>query len=150
MRRVALLLAVAGVTALLAGCGSSNKSLSYSGFSNAADKICQTVTSQTKAAGQLTATPNAANAKIISKVVSAADSGIGKLKALKGPSALETARDAFVATVQQETNSANAMISAAKAGNESGYVSAAQQLNGIDQQSNLDGSKLGAPDCAKG
>jgi hypothetical protein len=136
--------------AILSGCGSSNSTLSYSAFSNAADKICSSTTSEVGALNlnsDQQASPSAASA--LSKALADGNAAISKLKALKGPSALESTLGTFVGNYQQQAAAIQSMISAAKSSDQSGYVSAGQTLSSLEQQGNADGSQLGAASCAK-
>jgi hypothetical protein len=124
--------------------------LSYSAFSNAADAICTSTGSQIKAAGnKATSTANAASATALSTALAISQKGLAKLKALQGPSSLQSARDALAANLSSQNSAIQTAITAAKAGDQSGYVSALKGLPPLSQQANTLGSKLGAASCAK-
>ena len=151
MRVLRLLVPIAGSLALLTGCGgSSNRRLSYSAFSSAADAICKGAGVQSAAAGSLTATASGANAEVLDKVIAAMRDGVTKLKALEGAPGLESARDTLVNDLDQQLSLGQAASNDARSGNQAGYVSAATEVAALSQQANVDGSRLGAPDCAKG
>jgi hypothetical protein len=140
---------VVGSLAILSGCGSSSSKLSASAFSNAANKICTTENTEAKSAGAgVTATANAASAASLAKLIAISNKNVVKLKALSGPSALESARDTFVAAVNKDAAFAQKAETAAKAGNQAEYIAAAKATNAGNAQTNRDGSKLGAPACA--
>jgi hypothetical protein len=147
------LIPIVGLVALLAGCGSSsssNSQLSYSAFSNAAEAICKTASGPAQAAiSGVSATANAANAAKIDSAVKVVQAAVPKLTALSGPSSLESARDKFVSTTNQALALLQTAASNASSGNQAGYVSAITQVGPLLQQSNIEGSQLGAPNCAK-
>jgi hypothetical protein len=150
MRFLSLGVLVAGALGLLSACGgSSNSSLSYSAFSNAANKICQDENVRASAAGTVTSTADAANAAVIARLADIQQAGIGKLKALKGPTALESARDAFVSDLSQATAIAKSIADAAKSGDQSRFVSLGQQLTAGSTKRHNDGAQLGAPACSR-
>lgn len=144
-------LLVTGSLLILTGCGgSSNSSLSYSAFSNSANKICtQLNNDDTKqAGGGVSNKANAASAAAIQKILTASNGSIAKLKALNGPSALNTAMTTFVGKVESSSVFAKQAITAAKAGNQSAYVAAAKKLGAANDPTDTAASKLGAPACA--
>ena len=148
MRTFFVGLLIAGSLALLSGCGgSSNSKLSYSAFSNAANKICTTANSQDKAVKGTSGTANAASAAGIGKVVTIDDKALSQLKALSGPGALETARDTFIAATKSSVVLAEKAEAAAKAGNQTDYVSAVKALAASDKASKPAANSLGAPAC---
>lgn len=148
MRKLLAGIMVVAAMAIISGCGSSNSKLSYSAFSNAAGKICTGVNAQSKAAGSLTTTANAANAATLTKVISISNKALTKLKALQGPSALESARDTFAGDITAQTTLFQKAATAAKAGNQAEYVADAKSASAANQTTNTDASKLGAPSCA--
>jgi hypothetical protein len=140
---------VTGSLLILTGCGgSSNSSLSYSAFSNAANKICTQLNNETKATAGASNKANAASAVAIQKVLTNSNGSIAKLKALNGPSALNTAMTTFVGKVESASVFAKQAITAAKAGNQSAYVAAARKLGATNDPTDTAASKLGAPACA--
>jgi hypothetical protein len=143
-------LLVTGSLLILTGCGgSSNSSLSYSAFSNSANKICTQLNNDTKqAGGGVSNKANAASAAAIQKILTASNGSIAKLKALNGPSALNTAMTTFVGKVESSSVFAKQAITAAKAGNQSAYVAAAKKLGAANDPTDTAASKLGAPACA--
>jgi hypothetical protein len=151
MRRFRLAIPLIASLLVIAGCGgSSNSKLSYAAFSAAADKICSNANSQSSSVGSgVTTDATAANAAKIDKVVSVAQDALKKLEALKPPDALQPAAQAVINDLNQEIKAAQDASNAAKAGNQAAYVAALQQLQSLTHQSSTDGSKLGAPNCAK-
>lgn len=81
------------------------------------------------------------------KLVTIDDKAISQLKALSGPGALDSARDAFVAEGKSSTALAMKAETAAKTGNQTDYTSAVKALVATDQASDPAASKLGAPAC---
>jgi len=149
MRKFTVGLLIAGSLAILSGCGgSSNSKLSYSAFSNAANKICSTATKAGNAIQGGSSTANAASAAGIGKLVTITNKALSQLKALSGGSALEAARDRFVAEGNTSVVLAKKAEAAATAGNQTEYVAAVQALSATDPVSNAAGSQLGAPACA--
>ena len=145
-------LLIAGSLGILSGCGgSSNSALSYSAFSTAANTICKTGNGQANALGaKLTAKATPANAAIIQKEITLDTTAEAKLKALKGPAALQTARNTLVTEADTEIAAIKKVQAAAQSGNQSAYVAGAKALGPLGSQASLDGSKLGAPACATG
>ncbi len=150
MRRFRLAIPLVGSLAVIAGCGgSSNSKLSYAAFSAAADKICSNANAQSKAAGSgVTAQATPANAAKIDKVVPIAQDALKKFQALKGPDSLQPATQATIDDLNQQIKAAQDASNAAKSGNQSAYIAALQQLQSLSQQSKVNGSKLGAKNCA--
>jgi hypothetical protein len=151
MRTIRMAVLIAASIVVISGCGSSNSKLSYSAFSNAASAICLSSGSQIKAAGnQATDTANAASASALSKALTLSQKAVSKLKALSGPSSLQSARDTLTTNLDSQNSAIQAAITAAKAGNHSAYISALKNVGALNRQSNTLGSKLGAAGCAKG
>ncbi len=151
MRRFRLVIPLLGSLVLIAGCGgSSNSKLSYAAFSAAADKICANANSQAKAFQGVTTQATAANAAKIDKIVPIAQDAVKKFQALKGPDSLQAAAQTAINDLNQEIKAAQDASNAAKAGDQAAYDAALQQLATTSQQSNADGSKLGAANCTHG
>jgi hypothetical protein len=149
MRAFSVGLLIAGSLAILSGCGgSSNSKLTSSAFSSAANKICSNANSQAKAVKGTSATANAASAAAIGKIVTIDDKALSQLKALSGPGALESARDRFIAETKSSAVLAEKAEAAAKAGNQTDYVSAVKALSASDQASKPAADRLDAPACA--
>jgi hypothetical protein len=144
--RVAVL--IAGSLAILTGCGSSNSTLSYSAFSDAANKICIAADSQTKAAGHLSPAGTAADVSKLNKVASIVNDSVSKLNALKGPSALVATRDTYVADLKAVAAKLGDAASAAKAGDQAGYKKTVLEVPSVTSKGKAEGSKLGAAKCA--
>jgi hypothetical protein len=142
---------VAAVAALgVAGCGgSSNKALSYGDFSKKADAICAANQKDIAATGaKLTgraSTDAPAYDQVISKVQGARDQ-FGKLKP---PDQLKPSFDSFLSTTDQQIAGAKEAQAAAKTGDDAAYQAVLRKLAPLSKQSKAEGSKLGAPACAK-
>jgi hypothetical protein len=142
-------LLVTGSLLILTGCGgSSNSSLSYSAFSNAANKICTQLNNETKSSASASNKADATSAAAIQKILTNSNASIAKLKALNGPSALNASMTTFVGKVEAASEFAKQAVTAAKAGNQSAYVAAAKKLGATNDPTDTAASKLGAPACA--
>ncbi|MEA2167396.1 MAG: hypothetical protein QOF76_696 [Solirubrobacteraceae bacterium] len=151
MTRSAILAALAAATIGVVGCGGgdSNKALSYSGFATAANKVCSDATSSTdKIAAKLNG--KATNdAPVYDDLIPALQSATDKFKKLKPPAALKVDADKFAGLVESEVTAAKAAQTAAKTGDDAAYQTAAKAIGPIAKEANLEGSKLGAAECAK-
>jgi hypothetical protein len=138
--------AVLGAT----GCGGgsdSNKTLSYSDFSNKANEICKT--SNEKSAGaKLTGDPKA-DAAVFDKLIPQVESGIADFKKLNPPDELKPDFDKFLSISDQQLANAKKAQAAAKAGDRAGYIQILKATQPLQAQGNIEGSKLGAAECAK-
>jgi hypothetical protein len=142
-------LLVTGSLLILTGCGgSSNSALSYSAFSNSANKICTQLNNETKSSASASNKADAASAAAIQKILTNSNASIAKLKALNGPSALNASMTTFVGKVEAASVFAKQAVTAAKAGNQSAYVAAAKKLGATNDPTDTAASKLGAPACA--
>ena len=151
MRHKLLALAAIGAAGLTtAGCGgsSSNSGLSYSAFSQAANNICKDGDTALKALDSLHPTSLAGVVAPLKQGDSVIDGVIGKLQGLKGPSALTSARDTYVADFQQASSDIKSMISAAQSNSLSGFKSGALAFQALKGKAKTDGSKLGATACS--
>jgi hypothetical protein len=142
---------VAAVAALgVAGCGgSSNKALSYSDFSTKANDICKSVSSKTDSIGSKLTGEAASDAPVYDKLIPAVQQGRDDLAKLKPPEQLKADLNSFLSITDQQIANAKKAQAAAKAGDQSGYIAIVKATQPLQKQSNVEGSKLGAADCAK-
>jgi hypothetical protein len=142
---------VAAVAVLgVAGCGGdddSNKTLSYSDFSNQANEICKKADEGT-AGLKITGDP-ANDADVFDKAVPQVESAIEDFGKLKPPEELKSAYDQFVSLANEQLANTKKAQAAAKAGDKQGEIQALKANAPLDAQSKAAGSKLGAAECAK-
>jgi len=144
-------MALAAAAALFAaGCGGgddSNKTLSYSDFSNQANEICKS--SNEKSAGlKLTGDPKQ-DAATLDKVVPQVESALADFRDLKPPDELKADFEQFLSISDQQLANAKKARDAAKAGDRAGYIQILKETQPLQAQSHEAGSKLGAAECAK-
>lgn len=142
--------AVVAVAALgVAGCGggSSNKTLSYSDFSNKANDICKTANQQS--AGVKLTNDLQADATALSTQISHVESALTDFKKLKPPTELKSTFDQFLTISEQQVANAKKAEQAAKSGDKAGFIAVIKATVPLQAQSHALGSKLGAPECAK-
>lgn len=137
--------AVLGATGC--GGGDSNKTLSYSDFSNKANEICKS--SNEKSAGATLTNDLQANAKVLDEEIPNVESALADFKKLNPPAELKPDFDKFLSTSDQQLASAKKARDAAKAGDKAGFVAALKSAAPLQAQSHEAGSKLGAADCTK-
>jgi hypothetical protein len=139
----------------VAGCGggdddtSSNKTLSYSALGTEADKICNEYNPQFDSIGnKLTGDP-AKDAPVWNELVAKLEEGSEKMKALDPPDELKDEFDNLNALTDQQVDFAKKAQAAAKSGDMDAYdqVLKDAQASGLDEQSDLAASKIGAGDC---
>jgi ABC-type phosphate/phosphonate transport system substrate-binding protein len=149
------LVGVAALAALtIAGCGggddnSSNKTLSYAAVGTEMNKICNQYNPQIKAiTGKLTGDP-ANDAKVYDELIPKLLEGTAKFKALDPPSELQADFDKFNSITDQQVSLIKQAQTAAKAGDKQAYQQVLKQLqkSNLDEQNDLEASKLGAGDC---
>ena len=148
------LAAVAAISALaITGCGggddSSNKTLSYSATGDEMNKICNEFNPQIKSIGaKLTGDP-AKDAPVWDELIAKVQEGTDKFKALDVPGELKSDFDKFNSINDQQIEAAKQAQAAAKAGDKAAYVQVVKgfQKSNLDEQSDLEASKLGAADC---
>jgi hypothetical protein len=141
---------VAAVAAIgVAGCGggSSNKALSYSDFSKQANDICKTSNAKSKGLN-LTGNPKA-DAALFDQVIPQVESARADFAKLKPPAELKADFDKFLSISDQQLANAKKAQTAAKAGDQAGFIAILKATQPLSQQSKLEGSKLGAAECAK-
>lgn len=141
---------VAAVAVLgVAGCGggSSNKTLSYSDFSKQANDICKSSNDKSKG---FNLTGNAkTDAPLFDKVIPQVESARADFAKLKPPSELKSDFDQFLSVSDQQLANAKKAQTAAKAGDQAGYIAILRATAPLQKQSHIEGSKLGAAECAK-
>jgi hypothetical protein len=142
---------VAAVAVLgVAGCGgsdNSNKTLSYSDFSNQANDICKS--SNEKSAGlKVTGDPKA-DAATLAKIIPEVESARAEFAKLKPPDELKADFDKFLSISDQQLANAKKAQAAAASGDRAGYIQILRDTQPLQAQSNEAGSKLGAAECAK-
>lgn len=143
---------VAAVAALgVAGCGGgdSNKALSYSDFSKQANEICKNVNTKTDPIGAKLTGQAATDAPVFSQLIPEIQKGRDDLGKLKPPDELKATVDSFLSTTDQQIANAKKAEAAAKAGDQAGYVALIKATQPLSAQSKVEGSKLGAAECAK-
>jgi hypothetical protein len=142
---------VAAVAVLgVAGCGGgddSNKTLSYSDFSNQANEICKS--SNEKSAGLRVTGDLKADAATLDKIIPEVESARADFAKLKPPEELKSDFDKFLSISDQQLANAKKARDAAKAGDKAGYIQILKDTQGLQAQSHEAGSKLGAAECAK-
>jgi hypothetical protein len=142
---------VAAVAVLgVAGCGGgddSNKTLSYSDFSNQANDICKS-TNEKSAGLKLTGDPQA-DAAALDKAIPQVESALADFKKLNPPEELKSTFDQFLSISDQQLANAKKARDAAKAGDKAGEIQVLKETQPLDAQSKAAGSKLGAAECAK-
>src|SRR3954451_9288260 len=143
--------AVAAAALAVAGCGGGddNKTLSYSDFSQQANDICKKANTdnadlQSKFTGKA-----ATDAPLYDQLIPAIQSARDDFAELKPPEELKADFDKFLSLTDQQIANAKKAQAQAKAGDQAGYIATIKATQPISQQSNLEGSKLGAADCAK-
>jgi hypothetical protein len=142
---------VAAVAVLgVAGCGGdddSNKTLSYSDFSNQANDICKS--SNEKTAGlKLTGDPKA-DAAALDKAIPEVESALEDFRKLNPPEELKSTYDQFLSISEQQLDNAKKAQAAAESGDKAGEIAVLKATQPLDAQSKEAGSKLGAAECAK-
>jgi hypothetical protein len=142
---------VAAVAALgVAGCGgSSNKALSYSDFGKKADAICAANSKEVAAVGAKLTGKAATDAPVYGQVIPKVESARAEFGKLKPPDQLKATFDSFLSITDQQIAGSKEAEAAAKTGNDAAYQAVLRKLQPLGQQSKVEGSKLGAPACAK-
>jgi len=150
------LAAAAAVAAMaIAGCGggddegSSNKELSYAAVGDEANKICTEYDPQIDSiSDKLNGEPDN-DAAVWDELLPKLEEGAGKFKELDPPSELQPTLDEFTSITDQQIELAQKASDAAKAGDKAAYQQVLKdaQKAGLDKQSDLAASKLGAAEC---
>ena len=143
---------VAVVAALgVAGCGGddSNKALSYSDFSKQANEICGDVNAKTEPISAKITGRVATDAPLFADLIPEIQKGRDDFAKLKAPDELKATADSFLSITDQQIANAKKAETAAKAGDQAGYIAVIKATQPLSQQSKVEGSKLGAEECAK-
>jgi hypothetical protein len=143
---------VAAVAALgVAGCGggSSNKALSYSDFSKKADAICASNQAEITATGAKLTGKASTDAPAFDQVIPKVQKARDEFGKLKPPDQLKATFDSFLSITDQQIAGTKEAQAAAKTGNDAAYQTVLRKLAPLAKQSKAEGSKLGAPACAK-
>ena len=143
---------VAAAAALgVAGCGggSDNKALSYSDFGKKADEICTQVNAKTDPIGQKLTGKVQNDAQYYAQLIPAVEQGRKDFAALTPPAELKADYDKFLSISDQQFANAKKAQTAAKAGDQAGYIAILKATQPLQAQSHIAGSKLGAAECAK-
>ena len=141
---------------VLAGCGGgddegSNKALSYSEFSAAANEVCKEEGDKIDATTDTLTGDPAKDAPIWGEIVDQVTAANARFKELDPPEELQADFDRFNAAAEQQLGLAEDAKAAAESGDAAAYkdiIKQAQQSN-LDEEAKLAGSKLGAEECAK-
>jgi hypothetical protein len=150
------LAAVAAISALvIAGCGGgddssdSNKTLSYSAVGTEMNNICNEFNPQIKSISQKLTGDPAKDAPVWDELIAKVQEGTDKFKALKPPSELQSDFDQFNSISDQQIELAKKAQAAAKSGDKAAYQTLVKSFekSNLDEQSDLEASKLGAADC---
>jgi hypothetical protein len=152
MRSAFLAAAVIAATAV-AGCGGgsgdSNKTLSYSGFGAAANKLCKSINADIDPVSNKLTGEAKADAPVYDELIPKLRSASERFAALKPPAKLKTDFDKFNALTTAQVTGAEKAQAAAKTGNTTKYRAVLQTLQGPGKQTDLEASKLGAIECTK-
>jgi hypothetical protein len=143
---------VAAVAVLgVAGCGggSSNKTLSYSDFSKQANAICKTSNDKSKAVSAKITGNVKTDAPVFAQLIPEIQTARDDFAKLKPPTELKSDFDQFLSITDQQIANAKKAQTAAKAGDQAGYIAIIKATQPLSQQSKVEGSKLGAAECAK-
>jgi hypothetical protein len=146
--KVITAVAVLGV----AGCGGdddSNKALSYSDFSKQANEICQKVNDKTDPIGAKLTGKVETDAPVFAELIPEIQKGRDEFADLKPPEELKPTVDSFLAITDQQISQAKKAEAAAKAGDQAEYISIVKATQPLSARSKVEGSKLGAAECAK-
>lgn len=149
MIRKGLLAACASAALAFAGCGSSNKALSYSEFGKKASEVCQKTSADIKPDSAKLTGKASKDAPLYDSFIPKLQAAADKLKALKPPEQLKPDADKFNALTTEQIDAAKQAQTAAKAGDQTGYDAALKSAQTASEEANTEASKLGATDCAK-
>jgi hypothetical protein len=148
--RIATLAATALAACAFAGCGgSSNKTLSYSGFGKAANKVCKSATASINAVSNKLTGKVGPDAAVYDDLVPKLQAAHDKFAKLKPPKALKADFVKFNALTEAQVTVAKKAQTAAKGGDQAGYIAILKSLNTQGAATDLEASKLGAADCTK-
>jgi hypothetical protein len=144
---------VAAVAVLgVAGCGGdddSNKTLSYSDFSNQANEICKDSNEKSAPLDSKFTGKATEDAALFDELIPQIEEARDEFAKLEPPEELKATFDGFLATTDQQIANAKKAQAAAKAGDQAGYVAIIKATQPLSEQSKVQGSQLGAAECAK-
>jgi len=126
--------------ALVAGCGSSNRTESYSGLISKADAVCTGVNAKIAAAQQ---------ANKYDAVLKAGHDGIAKLKALKPPDKLKDAYATFLAKLDANEAIVKKLVAALDANDKATAQALSPQADAANKEVNAAASDVGLTVCSK-
>lgn len=147
MRTRTFLLAVIAA-AVVAGCGGDdNEALTYDGFAEAANGVCQTAESTVNEASEgLTGNPKQ-DAEIYDELIPALEDATNAFADLDPPEELQAAYDDFVEATDAQLEGARDAQAAAEAGDTAEYQRILEDIRPYGDDADEAGSKLGAADC---
>jgi hypothetical protein len=143
---------VAALAALgVAGCGGddSNKALSYGDFSKEANKVCQEENAKIEPVSNKIQGQASSDAAVFDELIPKLEAANDRFAELNPPEELKATFDSFNTTTEQQIEQAKKAQAAAKAGDQDGYIAVIRETQPLAEQSKLEGSKLGAAECAK-
>jgi len=138
MRRAFALLPLAA--AVIAGCGSSNRTESYGGLISKANAICADVNAQTK---------SAVSSKDFDKALRVGEAGIKKLKALKPPDKLKDSYQTFLGALDSSDPLAKELVAAIDANDQAKAQSLQARSDAANKQVDQAALDVGLTECAK-
>jgi hypothetical protein len=150
MAKVRLTALAAVAMLVIAGCGGgdSNKTLSYSDFSKQANDICKEADANTS--GQKLTGQAKTDAPVFKELLDKQQASIDKFKDLKPPKELQSDFDKFNSISDQQVAAAKEASDLASKGDQAAYVAKIKEIqqSPLQEQSKIEGSKLGAAACA--
>ena len=142
-------LAAAALAAAGCGGGDDNKTLSYSDFSKQANDICKQANDKNAGLNQKFTGKVETDAPLFDQLIPAIESARSDFGDLKPHDELKADYDKFLSITDQQIANAKKAQSQAKAGDQAGYIATLKATQPLQEQSNIEGSKLGAAECAK-
>jgi hypothetical protein len=144
--RTFLLAAVAA--AAVAGCGGDdNEALTYDGFIEAANGVCQTAESSINQASEgLTGNPKR-DLEIYDELIPALEDATDAIGDLDPPEELQDPYNDFVAATDAQLDGARDAQAAAEAGDTAEYQRILEDIQPYADDADEAGSKMGAADC---
>ena len=139
----------------LAGCGgddkkeSSNKTLSYSEFGEAANKVCNDQDKEIDPISDRLTGEAANDGPIYDELVPKLEDAAAEFEALKPPDELQADFDRVNSLIDQQVAAAKEAQAAAQSGDQAAYEKVIAKLQPLSEQTKEAESKLGAADCVK-
>lgn len=130
------------------GSSDSNRALSYDEFGQKANAICTATNAKVKPLSEKFTGSAANDAPLFDTVLPAIKDGVAQFKKLKPPSELQAPFDEFISISDQQIAASATAQTSAQTGDDAVYQEALEELQGLDEQSDLAASKLGAAECA--